>query len=107
MRLTVAAAPVIVGRFELTIRDPGIVRHIAFEQKPTLVMTRGAPEFEDVPVLFIEANPDGPVRKRRFMVINHGEVFEVNDGYRAVGCGTGISGKGQVVHAFELVENEP
>jgi hypothetical protein len=102
MKLTVAPVPVIVGRFEVTIRDPGIVRAIAFEQKPTLVMTACRPDFEEVPVLFIEARPDGPVRKRRFVAIRLGDVFEVDDANEASWVGTGISGKGQVVSVFEL-----
>ncbi len=103
MRLTITACPVVIGRFEITIRDPGIVRHLLFEKKPTLVMTAGAPDFEEVPVLFVEASPGLPARKHRFVVIQHGEGFDVEDDERAVHRATSLSSKGLVVHVFELV----
>jgi hypothetical protein len=102
MRLTIAAVPVVIGSFTLPLPDPGVVRHIAFEQRPTLVMTKGRPEFEDVPVLFIEMCPSATKRTRRFVVIEHGKVVDVGDDERAVWRGTGISGKGMVTHVFEI-----
>ena len=101
-RLTVTAIPVIVGEFDLTIRDPGLVHHVAFERKKSLVMTAGTPDFEEVPVLFIEASPDAPARKHRFMVINHGDVFEPNDDATATWRATGMSATGAIVHVFEM-----
>ncbi len=103
MRLTIAAVAVTMGRFEITIKDPGVVHYLAFENKPTLVMTAGRPAFEEVPVLFVEASPDLPARKHRFIVIQQGEGFDVEDGDRAKWVATSLSSKGVVLHVFELV----
>ena len=104
VRLTIAAIPVIVGEFELSIREPGIVRHIAFEKKAKLVMRAGDAEFEEAPVLFVESSPDAPVRKRKYFTIAHGEVINVTDGDVAVWQGTGMSARGLIVHVFELTQ---
>lgn len=104
MRVTIAAVQVAVGAFEISIREPGTVRHVAFERKPTLVMTAGKPEFEDVPVLFVEGVQNAPIRKYRFIVINHGEWCEPDEGDTAHYVASGISGKGQVVHVFAIRE---
>jgi hypothetical protein len=67
-------------------------------------MTAGKPDFEEVPVLFVEASPEGPIRKRRFIAIQHGEVFDVGDDERAEWQVSGLSAKGLVVHVFEVME---
>ncbi len=103
MKLTVTAVPVVFGRFEITIKDPGAVHYMAFEKKPTLVMTAGTPDFEEVPVLFVEASPDMPARKHRYNVLRHGEGFDVEAGERAEWRATSLSAKGQVVHVFEVI----
>lgn len=104
MKVTIAAVPVVVGAFEIQIRDPGIVRYVAFERKQSLVMTAGRPEFEEVPVLFVEGQYEAPIRKHRFIVINHGEWCEVDDGDVATYIATGISARGAVVHVFKVME---
>lgn len=104
MKVTVAAVPVVVGRFEIAIRDPGIVRHVAFEQKQKLVMSRGDATFEEVPVLFVEGHQDAPIRKHRYEIIPHGRWCELEDDQRATWVGSGISANGMVVHVFEISE---
>lgn len=104
MKLTVAAVPVVVGRFEIAIRDPGIVRHVAFEHKQKLVMSRGEPSFEEVPVLFVEGHENAPVRKHRFECIKHGTWCDLADDEHARWVASGISGNGLVVHVFEITE---
>lgn len=104
MKVTIAAVPVPVGTFEIAIRDPGIVRHVAFEMKKSLVMTAGRADFEEVPVLFVEGRQDAPIRKHRFIVINHGEWCEPDPGDEATYIATGISARGAVVHVFKVTE---
>lgn len=103
MKVSIAAIPVVVGSFEIAIRDPGVVRHVAFEMKRSLVMARGEPEFEEVPVLFVEGQHEAPIRKHRFVVIRHGEWCDEGD---VAYVATGISAKGQVVHVFRVKEAE-
>lgn len=102
MRLTIAAVPVVVGRFNLQIRDPGVIRYVAFERKKSLIMARGTPEFEEVPVLFMESSPDQPTRNRNLVVIRQGDVIEVEDDERYVWCGTGLGSMIGVIHVFEM-----
>lgn len=103
-KVTIAAVPVVVGSFEVQIRDPGVVRHVAFELKPTLVMTAGRPDFEEVPVLFVEGAFEGTIRKHRFVIIQQGQWCETDDDETATYVATGISGKGTVVHVFKITE---
>lgn len=102
--VTIAAVPVAIARIELSIRDPGIVRHVAFERKPRLVMSKGEPNFEEVPVLFIEGQKDAPIRKHRFEIIEHGKWCEPAGDEVATWVATGISGGGLLVHVFEITE---
>ena len=104
MRLTIAAVPCAPGRFRLKIKNPGIVRYVAFEQKKALVMTQGRPDFEEVPILFVESSPDLPVVEHEFVVVNHGDVLTVEDDERATWVATGVSAKMGVVHVFEMRE---
>lgn len=104
MKVTLAAIPVGIGAFEIGIRDPGIVRHVAFEMKQTLVMSAGKPEFEEVPVLFVEGQFNAPTRKHRFVVIQHGEWCEPDDGDEATYVASGVSARGLVVHVFRITE---
>lgn len=102
MRLTIAAMPVVIGRVELTIKEPHIVRALGFEMKATLVMTQGRPDYEEVPLLFIEASPDKPVRMRDYCIIKHGESIVVQDDEIAVWVATGTGRQLGVVHVFEM-----
>jgi hypothetical protein len=104
MRITIAAVPVVIGRFKLQIREPGTIRGMAFERKPTLVMTRGAPDFEEVPILFIESSPNMPARTRTFVVITHGEVVESDDAESADWRATTVGGPKGALHCFEVKE---
>lgn len=106
MKLGITAVPVVLGRFTLPLPEPGIVRHVAFEKKQTLVMQRGQPSFEEVPVLFVEVSPGAPVRVRKFEVMPQGKAFEVDDGEIATWRATNISGQGKVVHVFEIEGSE-
>jgi len=104
VKVTVVAIPVVIGSFEIGIRDPGTIRHVAFERKPKLVMTQGEPNFEEVPVLFVEGRQGAPIRKHKYVVINHGEWCDPDDHEEATWVATGLSGGGLVVHIFEITE---
>ena len=104
MKVSIAAVPVTIGAFEIAIRDPGTVRHVAFERRPKLVMAQGDAGFEEVPVLFVEGQHGAPIRKHRFIVIRHGEWCEPDEGDEATYIATGISGSGHTVHLFKISE---
>ena len=102
MKLTIAAVPAAVGIVELKIRDPGVIRHVAFEMRQKLIMENGRPDFEEVPVLFVEAQDNATVRARRYAIIHHGQWIEPDDGEAATWVATGLSARGLLVHVFEL-----
>lgn len=89
-------------RFVVKIRDPGIVRHVAFERRQKLVMSAGQAGFEEVPVLFIEGHKNAPIREHRFAIVETGEALELEDGEEATWRATNISAGGRVVHVFEI-----
>ncbi len=106
MKLTIAPIGIEIGTFDLQIRAPGIVRHVAFQNKQTLVMTRGEPDFKEQPVMFVEASPTGPLVNRRFAAITHGEHVEPADDEKAVWSASAVSPKGFVIHLFEIKEKD-
>lgn len=101
-RVTVVPIQIAVGRISLKIKEPGIVRGVAFEQKPNLILRAGEPQFIESPVIFVEASPDGPLVNRSFVAIQSGELVEVADDERAIWMATGVSARGMVVHVFEV-----
>lgn len=103
MRLTVAAIAAAIGRFELTIKDPGIVRIVGFQRSRALVVSQGEPDFEEVPVLFVESSPEKPVRKHTFCVIKHGSYLDVDEEDELVSwVASGTGAQLGVIHVFEI-----
>lgn len=89
------------------LRDPGIVRSIAWTLEERLVMTRGDAQFNEVLTMFVECAPNGPMRNRRFVVMPTGRVFNVPEGHKLEFLGTASSGNtGQVAHVYEVKETE-
>lgn len=105
MRLTIAAVPVVIGSFDLAIKEPHVVRAIYFQRKKALVMTKGQPDFEEVPMFMIESSPDRPVKKRRYQLLKHGDIMELAEYERATWVATS-EGMFGILHAFEITEVE-
>lgn len=88
---------------EFTIADPGIVRAVAFCLEQRLVMTSGAPSFNEVLTLFVEFSPNAPQRKRRFLLMETGRTVSVPDGHALAFVGSAVSGNtGHVAHVYEI-----
>jgi hypothetical protein len=107
VKLTIAALPAAIGIVELKIRDPGTIRHVAFEMRQKLIMENGRPDFEEVPVLFVEAQDSATIRTRRYAIIHHGQWIEPDEDESAAWVATGLSGRGLLVHVFELTRQVP
>src|SRR3990172_4006582 len=87
--------------FDILLRSPGLV----FGQKKNLVLTAGAPQYVEQPVLLVECDPDGPLRSRKFALVATNEVMTPKDGLIAKWCASGIAiASGRMGHLFELVE---
>ncbi len=85
------------------LNDPGVVRSVAWVLEKRLVMTAGAPSFDEVLTAFVEYSPNGPKRNRRFLVLETGPIIGVPDGATLVYIGTAVSGNtGRVAHLYEI-----
>lgn len=105
MKIGIAGVPISPGEFSLQLRRPGRVCAVGFRVDKRLVMTAGEPEFEERPVMFVEADPDGPLRNRKFALVPTDAPFAVKEGYKASWVATGMSSNtGVVMHLFEIVE---
>lgn len=93
----------------LEIREPGVIRHVAFGTKEqSLVALPGARSSRNVEslVLFAEVDPAAPMRVRKFALIIPGIEIEPNEGYLAEWRGVAVSGStGAVVYVYEIVES--
>lgn len=106
-QISIGAMPIRVaeGQSEVVfqLNDPGIVRSVAWVLEKRLVMTAGAPSFDEVLTAFVEYSPRAPQRNRRFLVMETNQVVGVPDGATLVFLGTAVSGNtGRVAHLFEV-----
>lgn len=94
------------GRMSVKIRSPGKVRGVIFIGKPKLVLNRGEPNFDEVPMLFIEGQKGAPIVERTFQIalghIREPIVFDIEDEDRYEHVGSCISSRGAVVHVYEI-----
>lgn len=91
---------------EVEIREPGIIRHVAIgAEQQALVGINGKQAMRERVVLFVEVDPQGTARKRKFLQLPPGVAFQPKDGSRAVWRGLGMSvNTGAIVYVYELVE---
>lgn len=89
--------------FTVQLKEPGVVRSVAWTLQQKLVMTREGAGFDEVLAMFVEFSPDGPLRNRRFVVIPNGQGVNIPDGHRLEHVGTAVSGNtARVAHVFEI-----
>lgn len=95
------------GQFEFSIeiRKPGIIRNfiMAYAQKKTLIAMGGQtqPVVEEIPMLFVEVDPDEAVEERRFVVVQHGKAVESDMKLIYRGTTQTQMGQGPLFHLFE------
>lgn len=109
MKITVGEIPLELagGRkeFEFAIPDPAVVCDVQWKLQPRLISMAadGAPQFDEVLVLFVQFSPGATQRKRRFVVIETGQEMALKDGFKLVHVGTASSlHTGLVAHVFEV-----
>jgi hypothetical protein len=107
----IASVPITLapGRavFELKLREPGIVRGVAFwlhEPKVVASAMKGVQKIP-MPLLLVECNPHGevPPQNRVFAFIPSNSVFTPMEGWIAKFVATAMH-EGGAMHLFELVE---
>ncbi len=107
MSFTIAhiGIPVRAGVVDIEIREPGIVRHVAFGAKQqALVAANGKSQFKEDVVLFVEIDPEGTLRRRKFVMLEPGIAFEPTTGTRAVFRGVALSqNTGMIVYLYEVM----
>lgn len=111
MKIGIAGVPIVLApgaaEFSIQLRRPGVVRGLAFVLQKRLVMTAGEPEFEEQATMFVEADPDGPLRNRKFVLVPMNLPFSVKEGHIVKWAATGMSmHSGAIAHLFEIVEAE-
>ncbi len=103
--VTIAIAEVVVGVGEVAIqlRDPGIIRCAGFRRHQRLISAQREPEFEEQLVLFVEADPKGPLRNRKILVLASNQGFSPKDGIGVEYLATARSELTEsVAHIFEI-----
>lgn len=91
--------------FEITLRDPGIVRAVTFWMKQPKVIASAMRDIQPVPLpmLFIECDPAGEKRRRRFVFSPSDRPIKPPAGERVVYVATAI--RGDIAgHLFEILE---
>lgn len=94
------------GQSSISLKIPALaeVRALAWAAKQRLVMTAGAPEYEDIPVAFIELDADAEKVERTFVLLATNQTFEPREGLTTKWCATAVSFDGsRVAHLFELL----
>ena len=94
--------------FELNLQEPGVVHQflMGYEKKKIAIampgMQPGQEVVEELPTLLVEIDPDGPFRKRKFLVVPEGIGLEAD---KLVYLGTTLSrvGNGVFVHLWEEI----
>ncbi len=107
MSFTIAhiGIPVRTGVVEIEIREPGIVRHVAFGAKQqALVAANGKSQFSEDVVMFVEVDPNGTLHRRKFILLSPGIAFEPTTGTRAAFRGVALSqNTGMIVYLYEVM----
>lgn len=90
--------------FMVGLKDPGIVRLVATEIVPTVLIQAGQPSLEERVVMLVEFSQDGPVRNRRFLLLREGQAFTPPELRKLEHVGTCLSQSGLAFSVFEIVE---
>lgn len=95
---------------EINVSEPGIIRGLAIGGEPKRVAgPDGRIQLQEKVILFAEYDPDvRTTRRRAFLTLGHGQVFELHERTRASFIGVGVSvNTGAVVYVYELVQDGP
>lgn len=107
--IAIAEVPIDLDRgqsiIELDVREPGVVRACGFwGKKPSVLGSANmrAVEVQAMPLLFVECDPVGELRRRVFLFLPSNSPFAPREGY-AMQYVTTAHGQAGAMHVFEIV----
>lgn len=101
----IAEVTIGAGECRVQVRSPGIVRGAAFRLHEKLIVAGTEPEFEEELVLFVESDPDAPIRARTFVAMQSGQAFRAKSDVEVTWTATALSERtGSHAHVFEIRE---
>lgn len=79
------------GELVMRLRAPGIIRHFSFALIKRRIVLDGAPQFDEKLLAFVEADPEGDMIQRAFVVLPPEVRFSPRAGYHFEYVGAAIS----------------
>lgn len=106
--IVVAAVPIVLEGgnefFEVSLREPGIVRACAFHlHQPKVIASAMRMQPVAMPLLLVEMRTDGELRRRKFFFVPSDSPLAMKPGFAAKWIATALLPNG-AGHLFEVVE---
>lgn len=70
------------GELVMRLRAPGVIRHLSFALVKRRVVELNGPQFDEKLLAFVEADPEGDMIQRAFVVLPPEQLFSPRNGYR-------------------------